>query len=303
MTGRDFEGAAATNGALKVCKELSGLLGAYYEKEYQEGTDLMTTSYLVNVPVLDVWETPSQTQRVTQSLFGDPVIIDDEGTSSFVHGRVLDGYLGYVNRSHLIASSRQINEPVVVVKAKSTINKKESANKKVAVTDVFLGTNLIFKEEQTTNVIVTLPDGSEGFINCADVMPVGKPEFAVKKDDIATIALDYAVLLLGAPYLWGGMTCQGIDCSGLVHIAYRTAGVLLPRDADQQHTYSRAISGSPVPGDLAFFATEESDTASHVGLCIGPDRFIHASSRLGGVVVTSLKSPFYKERFLGWHHC
>ncbi|MGI6129127.1 MAG: NlpC/P60 family protein [bacterium] len=261
----------------------------------------MAVNYIVNVPVTDVWDSTRETERLTQALLGDAVLGVYE-KNSFVQGQVPDGYLGYLKRADLVPLSVTSNELATVIKAKAEINLEgdPSPLKKV---EVFLGTRLVIKEERAGYVVVLLPDGREGQITADSLAFSTTRSEPSARAQLAGATLDYAMLLLGTPYLWGGMTCLGIDCSGLIHIVYRSAGLLLPRDADQQYDYCRLVNGPPSLGDLAFFSTEETGLASHVGLCLGPDRFVHASSRLGGVVVTSLNSPFYKERFLGWRRC
>jgi gamma-D-glutamyl-L-lysine dipeptidyl-peptidase len=86
--------------------------------------------------------------------------------------------------------------------------------------------------------------------------------------------------LLGAPYEWGGMTERGVDCSGLVHVAFRRAGRLVPRDAHQQEAAARSVSQEELqPGDLVCFG--EPGAASHIGFWVGDGRIIHATDREG----------------------
>jgi gamma-D-glutamyl-L-lysine dipeptidyl-peptidase len=97
--------------------------------------------------------------------------------------------------------------------------------------------------------------------------------------------LEHARSLLGAPYEWGGMTERGIDCSGLVHMSFRAAGRMVPRDADQQEA-----AGVPVPaadlrsGDLISYG--DADGADHIAFWIGEGRILHSTQRDGvdGVV-------------------
>jgi cell wall-associated NlpC family hydrolase len=84
---------------------------------------------------------------------------------------------------------------------------------------------------------------------------------------------------LGAPYLWGGMSERGIDCSGLVHMAWRRLGRLVPRDADQQEAAAEAVD-EPRYGDLVTYGAEN---ATHIAFWIGDGRIVHAAGGRGVV--------------------
>jgi hypothetical protein len=92
--------------------------------------------------------------------------------------------------------------------------------------------------------------------------------------------LEAARSYLGAPYEWGGMTDRGIDCSGLVHMAYRRAGRLVPRDANQQEAAATPIEEADAqPGDLVCFG--EPGAAHHIAFWLGGGRILHATGREG----------------------
>ncbi|MGM9991263.1 MAG: NlpC/P60 family protein [Candidatus Bruticola sp.] len=110
--------------------------------------------------------------------------------------------------------------------------------------------------------------------------------------------LSKAKSYMGVPYVWGGSTPSGFDCSGYVQYVYNQVGISLPRTADIQFNEGRAVAlGQEVPGDMVFFETY-APGASHVGIYLGNGEFIHASSS-GSVKVSSLDESYFKARYLG----
>ena len=151
---------------------------------------------------------------------------------------------------------------------------------------------------------VMLPDGRKGWTPAADLQPFA--EWAGKQAITAENIVETALKFEGTPYLWGGASSKGLDCSGLVRLTFFMNGHLLPRNASQQVNYGREIimecdhSIAPdsdklykemvkrtqhlQPGDLVFFGTPgtlvKKEKITHVGIYIGGGRIIHASHKV-----------------------
>jgi len=109
----------------------------------------------------------------------------------------------------------------------------------------------------------------------------------------------FAKKLLDIPYRFGGNTLLGIDCSAYVQKVYSLIGINIPRSARQQFTEGNPVDKEELSiGDLVFFRTYAS-FPSHVGIYLGNNLFIHASSRSKKVTIDSLETPYYLKRFIG----
>jgi gamma-D-glutamyl-L-lysine dipeptidyl-peptidase len=106
--------------------------------------------------------------------------------------------------------------------------------------------------------------------------------------DASGAPVDVARSYLGVPYLWGGMSDRGIDCSGLVHMAYRRLGRLVPRDADQQEDAGVEVDELQ-PGDLVTYG----DPADHIAFWLGEGRILHSTGREDGIGVIEEREPEY----------
>jgi cell wall-associated NlpC family hydrolase len=100
------------------------------------------------------------------------------------------------------------------------------------------------------------------------------------------------------PYRNGGADPQGFDCSGFVWYVFGRHGVALPRTVGEQFRAGRPQPGGLEPGDLVFFTTV-APGASHVGIALGGDEFVHAPSSTGQVRVERLSAPYWASRFVG----
>ena len=106
-----------------------------------------------------------------------------------------------------------------------------------------------------------------------------------------------ALRFLGVPYVFGGTSTTGFDCSGYVQHVFAMLGISLPRTADAQYDAGHKIVGRMRPGDLVFFQTY-APGASHVGIYLGNNKFVSASST-HGVSVSSLGDPYWHSRYIG----
>lgn len=146
---------------------------------------------------------------------------------------------------------------------------------------------------------ILLPDGRAGRLGAGELVPADRlwDRFPPRGESVTRTARRWT----GAHYLWGGVTPNGVDCSGLVQSVYWIHGVALPRDSDMQAEVGEKVTvpsswSGLRPGDLLFFA--ERRRVNHVALSLGGSHIIHASASNGGVEVNDLAGEGELERRL-----
>ena len=221
-------------------------------------------------------------ERISQLLFSEIVVVIKR-QGSFVKIRQTDGYEGWVYNAYLKELQKKdansflsLPKSVVISKTVKTYDYKNSLRLPY---HIFYGTLLAVKSKSNNKTKIQLPNGDLIFIKGDKLRPI-KDKNRYKATGSRLI--DEAKKFFGTPYLWGGVTPLGYDCSGLVQAVFKIFDINLPRDTKDQIKTGVLVEKDCIrTGDLLFFNR-------HVGLAIGKTKIIHASRHSGGVRIESL---------------
>ena len=141
-------------------------------------------------------------------------------------------------------------------------------------------------------------DGLIGPATYSALLGKDMPDLSHNAGYLAGSIVSASMNYIGVPYVFGGTSPYGFDCSGYVQYVFAKAGISIPRTADVQYEFGTPISTTDlVSGDLVFFSTYTYG-ASHVGIYLGDNNFIHASSSRG-VTIDSLGSSYWSSHYIG----
>ena len=240
---------------------------------------------------------------VTQAVLGSGVTIK-ESQGSWHYVQLPDQYEGWIPARNVriyvedqvpYASSGQVGQVTSLI---AFLYHEPTVSKRLPALQATIGCRLEVAEEGEDWLRVALPGGPGRWLKRGDIkiIPAGEPRSRGSVDDVIATAQRF----LGLPYLWGGCTPLGIDCSGFVQLVWSLHGVQLLRDANIQFTQPNlaAVEKEDLQaGDLVFFGGER---ITHVGLHMGEGRFIHATTHQRPVVqISRLEETHWTERYRG----
>lgn len=222
---------------------------------------------IVKVPAAPVRRKPRhQSEMTNQLLFGDSIQLLKEKGSLWVKVRSLsDNYEGWMTRTLL-----------------QFVEEEEARTFSSYVAADLLNATIINGTRMMIPIGSSLPRFLDGegiqkkLIYSFDGRFIKRDEQSLNPELLEKLTTQW----LNAPYLWGGKTILGVDCSGFVQVNYKMMGIDLPRDAWQQAQEGETIKKlkDATPGDLAFF--DDNDEIVHVGILLDNERIIHASGKV-----------------------
>ena len=255
------------------------------------------TEGVIKISVANLRSKPSHSaELVTQAILGTPVkVYKKEGGWYYI--QTPEGYLAWVDYGGVTPFSKndlstwKAADKVIYLKTYGFAYEGASSESQV-VSDLVAGNILELAGEENGFYKIKYPHGKVGFIEQSHAQPYEQWLTGLKPTGETLI--ETSKTLMGIPYLWGGTSAKGVDCSGYTKTIFFLNGIILPRDASQQiHTGVEVDSTrnfeNLIPGDLLFFGRKATATSServiHVGMWIGDNKFIHA---MGDVHISNM---------------
>lgn len=267
----------------------------------------------VNISVCNVRTTKGQPSELcTQEYMGMPVkILERDG--DWLKIETTDGYKGWVYYSCLKKKTAEEldqwkKKPRMVVTSLGEIKVFDSptaTQPRSVVTDLVPCDIVTATDSEITNgrMEIELPDGRRGWADATSFTPIS--EWASQPFNSEKM-LESAHYILGTPYLWGGNSVKGLDCSGLTKLSYLRNGIFLLRDASMQARTGQQLDVNKwqdfQQGDLLFFASKPGGKVTHVALYDKDGWYIHSSGRGERVGINSIdpsNSEYVKRPFVG----
>lgn len=248
---------------------------------------------VINLSVANIRSKPDNpAELATQAILGTPINILKKGEDGFYLVQTPDGYISWLDNDGFTSMNDTEfrswqNSDIIIYLNDYGFSFSEADINSQRVSDLVAGNLLKLVGEQDSFYKINYPDGREAFIS-KDEAKLFKDWYASLDPSGETI-LNTAYRFMGIPYLWGGTSTKGMDCSGFTKTVYFLNGIVLKRDASQQVNTGELIDIKDgwkylQAGDLLFFGRRASDNRkeriTHVAIYIGDGDFIHAAGKV-----------------------
>jgi len=214
------------------------------------------------LPIIPIRKEPNhRSEQTSQLIFGEKADVQNQKDNWIEIKTLFDSYEGWIDANSVeVLDSRDPIQSAIITSEPITICEHKGQK-------IYL----------TAGSEIPIPDSSHWFQYQGNNFKLIDP-VPIKKETSATAILETAFKFLNAPYLWGGRSVFGIDCSGFVQIVFKIHGIPLPRDAKDQAKVGEIFESIDdiVQGDLVFFDNKEGKI-THVGIALNNNQIIHAS--------------------------
>lgn len=233
----------------------------------------------------------NQAEMASQTLLGTPVKVLKQKKGWFLI-QTPDKYISWIENDQFYRinynSLTNWNNSKKIIYTKDfgfTYSKPDENSERV--TDIVIGDILMYSGKENDFCKVTYPDGKSAYVKSEDCKDF--KEWLSEVNPTAENILKTARSFMGIPYIWGGTSVKGMDCSGFTKTVFFLNGIVLPRDASQQVNIGEPINTKDklenlIPGDLLFFGKKGNDTTkqkiTHVAIYIGDGDFINAAGKI-----------------------
>ncbi len=249
------------------------------------------TQGLINLSVANLRSNPKHSAELaTQATLGTPVKVLKK-KEGWYYIQTPDHYLAWVDAGGIVLMDDEEmglwkGDPKIIYK-KTYGHSFSGPERKQPVSDLVAGDILETTKEIENFYGVRYPDGRNAFVAKQEAEPYN--QWLEKLHPNADSLIATSMTLMGVPYLWGGTSTKGMDCSGFTKTVFFLNGTVIPRDASQQVHTGKAIDSvadfeNLQKGDLLFFGSKATASTAekvvHVGMWIGNDEFIHSSGRV-----------------------
>lgn len=276
------------------------LLGSFMNQNVIDKIELLPSKELsdrifgiANLSVSDVRAKPDHASELTtQVLLGSTLKIL-KYSSGWYLVQCEDEYIGWMEDDGLARVDKNEFDSwrasdKVIVTAPFSFTYSESTSTSSIISDVVVGDLLKFISKDRGFVKVAYPDGRSAFINNSGVQDY--ESWLNSREQSFQAISKTAHSMIGFPYVWGGTSIKGVDCSGFTKLVFKLNGIELPRDASQQVYVGELVDtqngfDNLLPGDLLFFGSRKDQNSgkeriTHVAIYIGNLEFIHSSGRV-----------------------